>query len=74
MNCGNTQEFQDGGEQEAGQGKSLDPVIFILFVVRKDALAVSGHVGYLLEHEIMLLCYATVCVCFSCKLNKTRGH
>lgn len=26
---GNTQQFQDGGEQEAGQGKSPDPVIFI---------------------------------------------
>lgn len=68
--AGNTQEFQDGGEQEAGQGKSPDAAIFIVFVICKDALAASGHILYSLKVNILLLCEDVVSVCFRYKLNK----
>lgn len=40
---GKTQQFQDGGEQEAGQGKSPEPDIFFIFVLCEGALAAAGR-------------------------------
>lgn len=34
VDCGKSQYIQDGGEQEAGQGKFTDPVSYELFVIR----------------------------------------
>lgn len=70
MYAGNTQEFQDGGEQEAGQGKSPDAAIFIVFVTSTDALAACGYILCSLKVKIMLLCEAVVSMCFIYKLNK----